>query len=64
MPVLDGAVAWFVGRIIERYDLGDHVGHLLEPVAGGTSTGAGPGGDVGATPTTSSPATPPDVTSW
>ena len=42
VPVLDGAVAWFVGRIIERYDLGDHVGHLLEPVTGGTSTGPDP----------------------
>ena len=42
VPVLDGSVAWFVGRIIERYDLGDHVGHLLEPVTGGTSTGPDP----------------------
>ena len=37
IPVLEGAEAWFVGRIIERFDLGDHVGHLLEPVSGGTS---------------------------
>ncbi len=32
-PVLDGVPAWFVGRILDRLDLGDHVGVLLEPVA-------------------------------
>jgi flavin reductase (DIM6/NTAB) family NADH-FMN oxidoreductase RutF len=44
VPVLDGSIAWFVGRIIERDSLGDHVGPLLEPVAGGaaeTSAAAG-----------------------
>lgn len=35
MPILDAAESWFVGEIIERFDLGDHRGHLLEPVAGG-----------------------------
>lgn len=34
MPILDDAAAWFVGKTLERYDLGDHVGYLLEPVAG------------------------------
>ena len=34
MPILDDAAAWFVGRIVERFSLGDHVGHLLEPVDG------------------------------
>lgn len=34
MPVLDCAAAWFVGKILERHALGDHVGYLLEPVAG------------------------------
>lgn len=24
----------FAGRILHRFDLGDHVGHLTEPVAG------------------------------
>jgi flavin reductase (DIM6/NTAB) family NADH-FMN oxidoreductase RutF len=38
VPILDGATAWFVGRIVERFAFGDHVGHLLEPVAGGTAT--------------------------
>jgi len=33
-PILDGAPAWFVGKIIDRFPLGDHVGHLLEPVNG------------------------------
>jgi flavin reductase (DIM6/NTAB) family NADH-FMN oxidoreductase RutF len=34
MPILDDAVAWFVGKTLNRIDLGDHVGYLLEPVAG------------------------------
>ena len=34
MPILDDAEGWFVGAVLNRYDLGDHVGHLLEPVAG------------------------------
>lgn len=34
MPILDAAPAWFVGKVIRRFDLGDHVGHLIEPVAG------------------------------
>ncbi len=34
MPILDDAAGWFVGEVLNRYDLGDHIGHLLEPVAG------------------------------
>ena len=34
MPILDAAPAWFVGRIVGRFDLGDHAGHLLKPVTG------------------------------
>jgi flavin reductase (DIM6/NTAB) family NADH-FMN oxidoreductase RutF len=34
VPVLTGTGAWFVGRVLERVPLGDHVGHLLEPVDG------------------------------
>ena len=34
MPILDDAEGWFVGQVLNRYDVGDHVGHLLEPVAG------------------------------
>jgi len=30
-PVLADAVGWFAGRVLDRIDLGDHVGHLLEP---------------------------------
>jgi flavin reductase (DIM6/NTAB) family NADH-FMN oxidoreductase RutF len=33
VPVLDGPRAWFVGRVLDRLPLGDHVGHLLAPVA-------------------------------
>ncbi|EUA33987.1 putative flavin reductase domain, FMN-binding protein [Mycobacterium xenopi 3993] len=33
MPILDDAIAWFVGKTLSRIDLGDHVGYLLEPVA-------------------------------
>lgn len=33
-PIIDEAdVPWFVGRITARVDLGDHVGHVLAPVA-------------------------------
>ena len=32
VPVLDGPKAWFVGRVLDRVPLGDHVGHVLEPV--------------------------------
>jgi flavin reductase (DIM6/NTAB) family NADH-FMN oxidoreductase RutF len=45
VPLLDGAQAWLVGRILERHAFGDHVGHLLEPIAGG-DTGADGGGNV------------------
>lgn len=34
MPILDDAAAWFVGKTLSRIDLGDHVGHMLEPVSG------------------------------
>jgi flavin reductase (DIM6/NTAB) family NADH-FMN oxidoreductase RutF len=34
MPILDDAVAWFVGKTLKRIDLGDHIGYLLEPVTG------------------------------
>jgi flavin reductase (DIM6/NTAB) family NADH-FMN oxidoreductase RutF len=33
-PILDDAASWFVGEILDRFKLGDHVGHLLEPVDG------------------------------
>ena len=34
MPILDDAAAWFVGKTLERIDLGDHIGYLLEPLTG------------------------------
>jgi flavin reductase (DIM6/NTAB) family NADH-FMN oxidoreductase RutF len=34
LPILDDAAAWFAGKILDRFALGDHVGHLLEPVDG------------------------------
>jgi flavin reductase (DIM6/NTAB) family NADH-FMN oxidoreductase RutF len=34
VPVLDGVRGWFVGRVLDRLPLGDHVGHVLEPVEG------------------------------
>ena len=33
VPVLDDVAGWFVGRVSERLDTGDHLGFLLEPVA-------------------------------
>ena len=32
VPIIEAADAWFVGRILEVVDLGDHHGFLLEPV--------------------------------
>jgi flavin reductase (DIM6/NTAB) family NADH-FMN oxidoreductase RutF len=37
LPILRDASAWFVGRILERFDVGDHVAHLLEPTDGNAS---------------------------
>ena len=34
VPILTDAAGWFAGRVLDRLDLGDHVGHLVEPVAG------------------------------
>jgi flavin reductase (DIM6/NTAB) family NADH-FMN oxidoreductase RutF len=34
-PLLDACAAWLEGPVLLRLDLGDHVGHLVEPVAGG-----------------------------
>jgi flavin reductase (DIM6/NTAB) family NADH-FMN oxidoreductase RutF len=31
-PILDACPNWFAGRILERFELGDHRGHLLEPL--------------------------------
>lgn len=33
VPILDGVPRWFVGRIAERFDSGDHVCFMLVPVA-------------------------------
>jgi flavin reductase (DIM6/NTAB) family NADH-FMN oxidoreductase RutF len=33
LPLLDECGSWFVGQILQRTVLGDHVGHLLEPFA-------------------------------
>lgn len=41
LPVLDGAAAWFSGRILDRIPLGDHTGFALEP-----DGGSGPAGSV------------------
>ena len=34
LPILARCASWFAGRIVERIELGDHVGHVLEPFAG------------------------------
>ena len=40
VPLLDDCESRFVGRILQRFDFGDHVGHLLEPT-GVDKAGAG-----------------------
>jgi flavin reductase (DIM6/NTAB) family NADH-FMN oxidoreductase RutF len=39
VPILDECVNWFVGRVLDRVDAGDHELFVLEPVA--ASAGAG-----------------------
>lgn len=34
VPVLDTTAGWFAGRVLDRLDLGDHTGMVLEPIAG------------------------------
>ncbi len=34
VPILERCENWFVGRVIERLDAGDHDAFLLEPIAG------------------------------
>jgi flavin reductase (DIM6/NTAB) family NADH-FMN oxidoreductase RutF len=34
LPILEDATGWFVGEVLNRYDLGDHIGFLLNPVEG------------------------------
>jgi flavin reductase (DIM6/NTAB) family NADH-FMN oxidoreductase RutF len=34
LPILADAAGWFVGEVLSRYDVGDHVGFVLDPVAG------------------------------
>jgi flavin reductase (DIM6/NTAB) family NADH-FMN oxidoreductase RutF len=32
LPILQECRNWFAGRVLQRFDLGDHVGFLLEPI--------------------------------
>ena len=43
VPLLDEVDAWFVGRVVEQLDTGDHLGLLLEPVAAGAGPDERPG---------------------
>jgi flavin reductase (DIM6/NTAB) family NADH-FMN oxidoreductase RutF len=36
VPVLDDCRRWLVGTVLRRDDTGDHVGHLVEPIAAAT----------------------------
>ena len=38
-PVIDGTLGWVACQVVARFDAGDHVGHLVEPVYG-ESTGS------------------------
>jgi len=37
VPILEDCERWFAGKILQRIDLGDHVGYLLQPL--GTEAG-------------------------
>lgn len=34
VPILETTAGWFAGRVLERLDMGDHTGFLLEPFTG------------------------------
>lgn len=40
LPILLQCPDWFAGRVLDQFDLGDHVGFLLEPVAAHRAVGA------------------------
>ena len=40
-PVLDECAAWFEGPVIHRFELGDHTGHVITPVDGGSGSHPG-----------------------
>jgi flavin reductase (DIM6/NTAB) family NADH-FMN oxidoreductase RutF len=46
LPILAGASAWFVGRIGERIDFGDHIGHVLDLEAAAVAAESGEVGEV------------------
>ncbi len=41
LPLLSDCANWVAGRIVDRADTGDHVGHLLEPFDGASGPWAG-----------------------
>jgi flavin reductase (DIM6/NTAB) family NADH-FMN oxidoreductase RutF len=42
VPLIEAFPDWFAGRVLDRLDLGDHVGFLLEPIAGQAGRGPRP----------------------
>ena len=38
-PILTELENWFAGRVLERFDFGDHCGFLLEPIEGQAGQG-------------------------
>jgi flavin reductase (DIM6/NTAB) family NADH-FMN oxidoreductase RutF len=41
LPLLTGCTRWVAGHVLERFDTGDHVGHLLELFDGAAGEWAG-----------------------
>ncbi|MEV4562013.1 flavin reductase family protein [Kitasatospora sp. NPDC049285] len=42
VPVLTDASAWFAGRVLDRFDGGDHSGFLLDPITAATTADRNP----------------------
>jgi len=40
-PVLTDCARWMAGRVVERADMGDHLGFVLDPVDGATAPWSG-----------------------
>jgi flavin reductase (DIM6/NTAB) family NADH-FMN oxidoreductase RutF len=41
VPILEDCPRWFTGAVLEQIEMGDHVGHLLEPLRVETGPASG-----------------------
>ena len=39
LPIIEGCACWFTSKVLDRFDTGDHVAFLLEPLEGAAEDG-------------------------